>query len=70
MIDKHYKDMQIEPWDVIDLWPAEQKKGFYRGNIIKYAMRIGSKDEELKEALKILDYAKKLVETLENSFTN
>lgn len=70
MTNQHYKDMSIEPWDVIDSWTTEQKKGFYRGNIIKYAMRIGSKDEDLKEALKILDYAEKLVETLENGFTN
>lgn len=63
--DNHYKQMVIEPWDVIDSWPIEQKKGFYRGNIIKYAMRLGSKDENLKEALKLLDYAKKLVEILD-----
>jgi hypothetical protein len=61
----HYKKMNVEPWDVIDSWPREQRVGFYRGNIIKYAMRIGSKDENLKEALKLLDYAKKLVEILE-----
>lgn len=64
--DNHYKQMLIEPWDVIDLWPDEQKKGFYRGNIIKYAMRIGSKDQELKEAIKLLNYAQKLVDVLES----
>jgi len=64
--DNHYKQMVIEPWDVIDLWPDEQRKGFYRGNIIKYAMRIGSKDQELKEAIKLLHYAQKLVDVLES----
>lgn len=60
----HYKKMDVEPWDVIDSWPREQKIGFYRGNIIKYAMRLGSKDEELKEAIKLVHYAVKLMEEL------
>jgi hypothetical protein len=66
MSDKHYKEMEIEPWDVIDGWSVEQKKGFYRGNVIKYCMRIGSKDEELTEAVKLLHYAQKLVDVLES----
>ena len=66
MSDKHYKEMEIEPWDVIDWWSVEQKKGFYRGNVIKYCMRIGSKDEELTEAIKLFHYAQKLVDVLES----
>lgn len=62
--DTHYKKMDVEPWDVIDSWSREQRVGFYRGNIIKYAMRMGSKDEELKEAIKIVHYAVKLMEAL------
>jgi len=61
----HYKDMGIEPWDVIDTWPSEQQIGYHRGNILKYTMRMGSKDERLKEAKKIAHYAQKLVSVLE-----
>ena len=61
----HYKGMKIEPWDVVDEWTIEQQVGYHRGNILKYTMRMGSKDERLKEAKKILHYAQKLVEVLE-----
>lgn len=46
---------------------AEAFRGYLRGNIIKYTCRMGRKDgeAELKEAKKILDYAKWLVESLE-----
>ena len=64
---KHYKDMSIEPWDVLDSWPLEQQVGYHRGNILKYTMRMGSKDERLKEAKKIKHYAEKLVEVLERT---
>lgn len=45
----------------------EAFRGYLRGNIIKYTCRMGRKDgeAELKEAKKIQDYAKWLVESLE-----
>jgi hypothetical protein len=61
----HYKEMGVEPWDVIDTWPLEQKIGYYRGNALKYVMRMGNKDDRLKEAKKIRHYADKLIESLE-----
>lgn len=61
----HYKEMGIEPWDVVDTWPLEQKIGYYRGNALKYVMRMGNKDDRLKEAKKIRHYADKLIESLE-----
>lgn len=64
---KHYTDMKIQPFEVIDTWPIEQQVGYHRGNILKYAMRMGSKDERLKEAKKIKHYAEKLVEVLEKA---
>ena len=63
---RHYKDMKIEPWQVIDTWPMEQRIGAYRAGVLKYIMRLGSKDERLKEAQKAMHYAKKLVEVLES----
>jgi hypothetical protein len=43
----HYKRMGIEPWDVVDTWPLEQRIGYYRGGALKYTMRMGNKDERL-----------------------
>ena len=63
----HYTQMNIQPWDVIDTWPIEQQIGYHRGNVLKYTMRMGSKDERLKEAKKIRHYADKLIEVLERS---
>ena len=60
----HYADMSIAPWTVVDTWPLEQRLGYYRGNCLKYTMRLGNKDEELQEAGKLAHYAQKLVETL------
>jgi hypothetical protein len=65
-VSAHYEAMPIEPWDVIDCWSLEQQVGYHRGNILKYTMRMGSKDDRLKEAKKIKDYATKLVKVLEN----
>lgn len=64
---KHYMDMDIEPWDVIRTWPAEHQVGYHRGNVLKYTMRMGSKDERIKEAKKIRDYADELIKALEKS---
>ena len=60
----HYKAMGVEPWDVIDTWPIEQRIGYYRGNALKYIMRMGSKDQSDQEAQKGLHYLEKLVEVL------
>ena len=61
----HYLEMGVEPWNVIDTWPVEQRIGFYRGNALKYVMRMGSKDENVKEIRKSSHYLAKLAEVLE-----
>ena len=48
----HYKDMGVEPWDVIDTWPIEQQIGYYRGNVLKYTMRMGRKAPPLTTFVK------------------
>ena len=63
----HYRVMDIQPWDIVDTWPIEQQIGYHRGNVLKYTMRIGSKDASLQEAKKIAHYAKKLVLVLEGA---
>lgn len=60
----HYKKMGVEPWDVVDTWPVEQQIGYYRGNALKYLMRMGSKDEALQEIRKASHYVQKLIEVM------
>ncbi len=63
----HYKAMGVEPWQVIDTWPLEQRIGFFRGNALKYLMRMGSKDEQAQEIAKAQHYIEKLLEVLKES---
>lgn len=63
----HYKAMDVQPWDVIDTWPVEQRIGFYRGNALKYLMRMGTKDENVQEIRKGVHYLQKLAEVLESN---
>lgn len=60
----HYKTLGVEPWDVVDTWPLEQRIGYYRGNALKYIMRCGSKDESAQEIGKGIHYLEKLLEVL------
>lgn len=60
----HYKQMTVEPWDVVDTWPIEQRIGAYRHGALKYIMRMGSKDESAQEIAKGIHYLEKLLETL------
>lgn len=63
----HYKNMAVEPWDVVDSWPVEQRIGYYRGCALKYVMRMGSKDENVQEIKKAIHYLQKLTEVLPSS---
>ena len=63
----HYKNMGVEPWDVVDTWPTEQRIGAYRHGALKYLMRMGSKDEQLQEIKKCGHYIQKLIEVLEEA---
>ena len=65
----HYKNMGVEPWDVVDTWPIEQRIGFYRGGALKYVMRMGTKDENVQEIRKGAHYMQKLIEVLEERDT-
>lgn len=60
----HYKDRGVQPWDVVDTWPTQQRIGYYRGNAMKYIMRMGSKDESVQEIQKGIHYLEKLIEVL------
>ena len=57
------------PTDVLglleDCMDEREYVGFLRGNIVKYAVRLGKKDDAISNARKILAYAVRLVEALE-----
>lgn len=60
----HYKDMKVEPWDVVDTWPLDQRIGVYRFGALKYLMRMGNKDDRIQELKKAAHYLEKLIEVL------
>lgn len=60
----HYAG-NVQPIDAMDAnFSDEEFIGFLRGNIVKYALRLGKKDGALSEAWKIQDYAERLVAKL------
>jgi len=60
---QHYKDMPLQPWDVMEaVLTHEEFVGFLKGNIIKYSMRQGKKDSD--DAGKAMHYRMKLEEVL------
>lgn len=61
----HYKRMGVQPWDIYDTWPADQRVGAYRANCLKYVMRLEDKDSRVLNARKLKHYAQKLVEVAE-----
>ena len=61
---RHYVAMGVQPWDVIDTWPLEQRIGAYRAGALKYLMRMGTKDESAQEIGKGKHYMEKLLEVL------
>lgn len=60
----HYTRMTVQPWNVVDTWPLEQRIGFYRGNALKYIMRLNDKDAPADNVGKAAHYCEKLAEVL------
>lgn len=55
--DEHYQG-DVQPIELMQsVMSQEAFMGFLRGNIIKYACRLGKKDDVAKETTKILRYA-------------
>lgn len=63
----HYKRMEIQPWAVIDTWALAERIGFYRGNLLKYTMRMHDKDAPKDNIEKAAHYARKLSEVLDEA---
>lgn len=54
----HYQLLIQQPIEIMQtLFSADEFRGFLLGNVIKYALRYGHKDERRKEAEKIAQYA-------------
>lgn len=63
---KHY-DAEVDTIDYIHMHRGlTGTEEFCIGNILKYATRYGKKDEKIKEVEKIIVYANRLKEKLEN----
>jgi hypothetical protein len=59
----HYKDMPIQPWDVMEvLLTHEEFVGFLKGNIVKYSLRSGRKEGSHDDGDKARHYMQKLRE--------
>lgn len=67
----HYKKLPIEPIELMRMTlTKEELQGFFKGNIIKYALRAGHKQGEdySKDVAKLLVY-KQWLEELNKSHT-
>ena len=62
----HYQKLQQQPIEIMQsLMTPEQFQGFLWGNVIKYTLRLGSKDAPEKEMQKAQQYAKWYVQACE-----
>ena len=61
---KHYEELNIQPWEIMERnFTTEEFVAYLKGNIIKYTLR--DKGQALTDAEKIKHYAEKLIEVLE-----
>lgn len=62
----YYTGQQIQPWDVADCQPYEQRIGYYKMSAIAYLMRLGLKEgtDDVVEVGKAIHYLEKLREVL------
>jgi len=59
----HYQKGRLQPIEIMqDHLTKEEFIGYLKGNILKYTLRCGYKDEAKKECAKIQQYAKWLYE--------
>ena len=55
---KYYKNDGLSPLDAFErgLISREEFLGFMKGNVIKYVVRVGKKDDAIKDIDKAIDY--------------
>jgi len=54
----HYSSRTIQPWDVVDEYDLD----FYRGGVLKYLLRAGSKGSKLEDLKKAQHYLARAIE--------
>jgi hypothetical protein len=65
----HYKDMTIQPWEVMEaVLTYEEFVGYLKGNIIKYSLRQGKKAGAEHDGQKALHYRAKLKEVQDKGY--
>lgn len=61
--EKHYQSNTEDGIDLIDFWHMqmtdEEFQGAMKSNLMKYSTRLGRKDDKVKELNKIIDYAER-----------
>lgn len=60
---KHYKTNSIDVIDFCKLYNLN----FNLGNIVKYACRVGKKENDIEDLKKVIDYAQREIKFLENN---
>lgn len=67
--EQHYQSNTDDGIDLIDFWHMQMSEEEFRGamksQISKYAVRLGRKDDKVKELNKIIDYAERYKEKLQ-----
>lgn len=67
----HYQGKGDQPIEIMqNKMTHEQFIGFLRGNVIKYIIRIGCKDDDIKDAQKAAQYATWLCQALNGETVN
>lgn len=65
----HYKDMTIQPWEVMEaVLTYEEFVGYLKGNIIKYSLRQGKKAGADYDGDKAMHYRAKLKEVQDKGY--
>ena len=66
---QHYQSNTDDGIDLIDFWHMqmnpEEFRGAIKSNLMRYSTRLGRKDEEIAELNKIIDYAERYREKLQ-----
>ena len=62
-VPTHYQNGK--DYDLIDVI-SDYKLNFNRGNVLKYVVRSGKKDDEIKDLLKAKDYLEREIKYLQN----
>ena len=68
---KHYQIAAVQPIEIMQMYLSpEAFQGFLRGNALKYLLRVGHKDENMKEIDKAYQYVQWLRQAINGETIN